>query len=80
MSSSGSITYWVERLKHGDHLAAQKLWEGYFQQLGTNFRAPHGVPPTKKTLPSALSTVSATAPSEAGSHAFRTVKTFGSSL
>src|SRR5262245_12923403 len=33
MSSSGSITYWVERLKHGDHLAAQKLWEGYFQQL-----------------------------------------------
>jgi DNA-directed RNA polymerase specialized sigma24 family protein len=33
MSSSGSITYWVERLKNGDHLAAQKLWEGYFQQL-----------------------------------------------
>lgn len=33
MSSSGSITYWVERLKHGDHQAAQRLWEGYFQQL-----------------------------------------------
>ncbi len=33
MSSSGSITYWVERLKLGDHLAAQKLWEGYFQHL-----------------------------------------------
>jgi DNA-directed RNA polymerase specialized sigma24 family protein len=33
MSSSGSITYWVERLKDGDHLAAQKLWECYFQQL-----------------------------------------------
>jgi DNA-directed RNA polymerase specialized sigma24 family protein len=33
MSSSGSITYWVERLKRGDQLAAQKLWEGYFQQV-----------------------------------------------
>jgi DNA-directed RNA polymerase specialized sigma24 family protein len=33
MSDSGSITYWVERLKDGDHLAAEKLWEGYFHQL-----------------------------------------------
>jgi DNA-directed RNA polymerase specialized sigma24 family protein len=33
MPPSGSVTYWVERLKHGDPLAAQRLWEGYFQQL-----------------------------------------------
>jgi DNA-directed RNA polymerase specialized sigma24 family protein len=33
MSSSGSITYWVDRLKGGDRLAAQKLWDCYFQQL-----------------------------------------------
>ena len=33
MSSPGSVTYWLERLKAGDHLAAQKLWESYFQQL-----------------------------------------------
>jgi DNA-directed RNA polymerase specialized sigma24 family protein len=45
MSSSGSITYWVERLKHGDHLAAQKLWEGYFQQLVRLARNKlHGLP------------------------------------
>jgi DNA-directed RNA polymerase specialized sigma24 family protein len=33
MSSAGSVTYWIERLKAGDHFAAQKLWECYFQQL-----------------------------------------------
>jgi DNA-directed RNA polymerase specialized sigma24 family protein len=33
MSTPGSITYWVERLKEGDDLAAQKLWECYFEQL-----------------------------------------------
>ena len=33
MSSFGSVTYWVERLKGGDHLAATKLWEEYFQKL-----------------------------------------------
>jgi DNA-directed RNA polymerase specialized sigma24 family protein len=45
MSSSGSITYWVERLKGGDHLAAQKLWEGYFQQLvGLARNKLHGMP------------------------------------
>jgi DNA-directed RNA polymerase specialized sigma24 family protein len=33
MSSPGSVTYWIDRLKAGDHLAAQKLWESYFQQM-----------------------------------------------
>jgi DNA-directed RNA polymerase specialized sigma24 family protein len=33
MSSSGSITYWIAQLKVGDHVAAQRLWEGYAQRL-----------------------------------------------
>jgi DNA-directed RNA polymerase specialized sigma24 family protein len=33
MSANGSVTHWIGRLKGGDALAAQKLWEGYFQQL-----------------------------------------------
>jgi DNA-directed RNA polymerase specialized sigma24 family protein len=33
MSSSGSVTFWIDRLKAGDHLAAQKLWECYFGQM-----------------------------------------------
>jgi DNA-directed RNA polymerase specialized sigma24 family protein len=33
MSSSGSVTLWVEALKAGDELAAQRLWEDYFQKL-----------------------------------------------
>ena len=32
MSSAGSVTYWIGQ-KAGDHAAAQKLWEGYFQRL-----------------------------------------------
>jgi DNA-directed RNA polymerase specialized sigma24 family protein len=33
MSSSGSVTYWIRELQAGNHLAAQKLWEGYFHRL-----------------------------------------------
>jgi DNA-directed RNA polymerase specialized sigma24 family protein len=32
-SSSASVTHWIELLKAGDPVAAQKLWEGYFQRL-----------------------------------------------
>lgn len=33
MSSEGSITRWIEKLKTGDPAAAQALWEHYFQRL-----------------------------------------------
>jgi DNA-directed RNA polymerase specialized sigma24 family protein len=33
MSSAGSVTHWIDRLKAGDAAAAQKLWERYFQRL-----------------------------------------------
>jgi DNA-directed RNA polymerase specialized sigma24 family protein len=33
MSSAGSITHWLARLKAGNPAAAQPLWEAYFQQL-----------------------------------------------
>ena len=33
MSSSGSVTVWVQALKAGDERAAQRLWEDYFQKL-----------------------------------------------
>jgi DNA-directed RNA polymerase specialized sigma24 family protein len=33
MSSSGSVTVWIQAMKAGDALAAQRLWEGYFQKL-----------------------------------------------
>jgi DNA-directed RNA polymerase specialized sigma24 family protein len=33
MSSAGSVTHWISRLKAGDHAAAQPLWEAYFQRL-----------------------------------------------
>lgn len=33
MSSDEAITHWLHQLKDGDSLAAQKLWESYFQQL-----------------------------------------------
>jgi DNA-directed RNA polymerase specialized sigma24 family protein len=33
MSSSGSVTAWIDRLRAGDRAAAQPLWEGYFQRL-----------------------------------------------
>jgi DNA-directed RNA polymerase specialized sigma24 family protein len=33
MSSGGSVTHWIRELQAGNQLAAQKLWERYFQQL-----------------------------------------------
>jgi DNA-directed RNA polymerase specialized sigma24 family protein len=33
MPSEGSVTRWIDPLKAGDPLAAQKLWERYFQRL-----------------------------------------------
>jgi DNA-directed RNA polymerase specialized sigma24 family protein len=33
MTSSGSVTHWIGRLKAGEPAAAQKLWEGYFQKM-----------------------------------------------
>ena len=33
MSSIGSVTQWIRQLKAGNHAAAQKLWEGYFQRM-----------------------------------------------
>jgi DNA-directed RNA polymerase specialized sigma24 family protein len=33
MSSKGSVTYWLGRLKARDREAVQKLWEGYFRRL-----------------------------------------------
>jgi DNA-directed RNA polymerase specialized sigma24 family protein len=33
MSSAGSVTHWLGRLKAGDPAAAQPLWEAYFQRL-----------------------------------------------
>jgi DNA-directed RNA polymerase specialized sigma24 family protein len=33
MSSAGTVTHWINLLKGGDSLAAQKVWENYFQRL-----------------------------------------------
>jgi hypothetical protein len=33
MSSSGSVTHWLQLLKAGDSAAAQPLWERYFRRL-----------------------------------------------
>ncbi|MBV9124018.1 MAG: RNA polymerase subunit sigma-70 [Planctomycetes bacterium] len=33
MSSTHSVTHWIAQLKAGDHFAAQKLWESYFDKL-----------------------------------------------
>jgi DNA-directed RNA polymerase specialized sigma24 family protein len=33
MSSEGSVTHWLDRLRAGDHAAAQPLWERYFRQM-----------------------------------------------
>jgi DNA-directed RNA polymerase specialized sigma24 family protein len=39
MSGDGSISLWLPRLKAGDGVAVQKLWEGYFQRLVALARA-----------------------------------------
>jgi DNA-directed RNA polymerase specialized sigma24 family protein len=33
VSSAGSVTFWIHRLKAGDRAAVQRLWEGYFHRL-----------------------------------------------
>jgi RNA polymerase sigma factor (sigma-70 family) len=33
MDASGSITHWLDGLKAGDSVAAQELWNRYFEQL-----------------------------------------------
>jgi DNA-directed RNA polymerase specialized sigma24 family protein len=33
MSTTGSVSYWIERLKEGDRATVQQLWERYFRQL-----------------------------------------------
>src|SRR5205823_10863614 len=33
MSSAGSVTFWIDRLRAGDARAAEKLWERYFRRL-----------------------------------------------
>ena len=33
MASEGSVTRWIDQLKAGDPLAAQKLWERYYRRL-----------------------------------------------
>ncbi len=33
MSSTGSVTFWIDQLKGGAHEAAQPLWERYFSKL-----------------------------------------------
>src|SRR4051812_48283 len=33
MNEEGSVTLYLRRLREGDRLALQKLWEGYFARL-----------------------------------------------
>jgi len=33
MNSDGSVTHWIQEIKHGDSVAAQQLWERYFVRL-----------------------------------------------
>jgi DNA-directed RNA polymerase specialized sigma24 family protein len=33
MSATGSVSYWISRLKEGERAAVQRLWEGYFRRL-----------------------------------------------
>jgi DNA-directed RNA polymerase specialized sigma24 family protein len=33
MTSEGSVTHWIRELRAGNHEAARRLWEGYFQRL-----------------------------------------------
>lgn len=44
MLSSGSVTHWLQQLQAGDCLAAQRLWERYYQRLVSLARAKLGQP------------------------------------
>jgi DNA-directed RNA polymerase specialized sigma24 family protein len=33
MDETGSVSYWIGRLKEGERAAVQRLWEGYFRRL-----------------------------------------------
>src|SRR6476659_10958875 len=45
MVSSQPLTYWLEQWKAGDHDAAQKLWEHYFEEVVSLARRKlHGAP------------------------------------
>jgi DNA-directed RNA polymerase specialized sigma24 family protein len=33
VSSSGSVSHWIDQLKAGEHAAAEELWDRYFQRL-----------------------------------------------
>jgi RNA polymerase sigma factor (sigma-70 family) len=45
MPSAGSVTTWVEQLRAGDRVAAQRLWERYFPRLvGLARRKLRGLP------------------------------------
>jgi DNA-directed RNA polymerase specialized sigma24 family protein len=47
VSSTGSVTHWIGLLKGGDSLAAQKVWDGYFQRLvGLARKKLRGLPRT----------------------------------
>jgi DNA-directed RNA polymerase specialized sigma24 family protein len=45
MTSPGSVTLWIGRLKAGDAAAAQRLWQGYFLKMVELARHKlHGLP------------------------------------
>src|SRR5215831_2217195 len=59
MSSSGSITAWIDQLRAGDRAAAQHLWQGYFHRLvglarKKLCRAPRGMADEEDVTLSAL--------------------------
>lgn len=33
MAGEGSITHWIHEVQEGDHVAARRLWERYYQRL-----------------------------------------------
>jgi DNA-directed RNA polymerase specialized sigma24 family protein len=59
MSSSGSVTAWIDQLRAGDRAAAQLLWQGYFHRLvglarKKLRRAPRGIADEEDVALSAL--------------------------
>jgi RNA polymerase sigma factor (sigma-70 family) len=59
MSSSGSVTAWIDQLRAGDRAAAQHLWQGYFHRLvdlarQKLCRAPRGMADEEDVALSAL--------------------------